>query len=39
MTTDFFSRTAMWVLGALLLTAIAWTAWMIGPTAVDRWFG
>lgn len=36
---SFFSRTAMAAIGTLLLAAIAWTAWMLGPTAMRRWFG
>jgi hypothetical protein len=36
---DFFSRTAMGVVGILLLTVIAAAAWTLGPTAIDRWFG
>jgi hypothetical protein len=34
----FFSRTATTAVGALLLLVIIWAAWMLGPTAIDRWF-
>jgi hypothetical protein len=36
---DFFSRTSMMAIGLLLLTVIAWAAWRLGPTALERWFG
>ncbi len=35
----FFSRTAMAVIGVLLLAVIVLTVWTIGPTAIQRWFG
>lgn len=36
---SFFSRTATVVIGVQLLAVIAWAAWMLGPTAMQRWFG
>jgi hypothetical protein len=36
---DFFSRTGIHVVGGLLLAAIVYAIWSIGPVAVDRWFG
>ena len=36
---SFFSRTATAAIGTLLLAVLAWTAWMLGPIAMHRWFG
>lgn len=35
---DFFSSTARIVVGGLLLVAVLWAVYMLGPTAVERWF-
>jgi hypothetical protein len=35
----FFSRTATPAIGLLLLAIIIWAIWMLGPTALERWFG
>ena len=34
----FFSRTAMTVVGVLLLVVLIWAIYMLGPTALERWF-
>ena len=34
----FFSRTATTVIGVLLLFVLVWAIYMLGPTAVERWF-
>ena len=33
-----FSRSAMPVIGLLLLLVLVWAIYMLGPTAVERWF-
>ena len=37
-TPTFFSRTAGFLIGALLLIVVLWAVFMLGPTAIDRWF-
>lgn len=37
-TPTFFSRTAPLVIGALLLFAALGAVYMVGPTAIERWF-
>lgn len=34
-----FSRTGMFVVGALLLITVMWTVYSIGDVAIERWFG
>lgn len=36
---DFFSGSASWVIGALLLLVILWAVYNLGGTALERWFG
>ena len=37
-TFTFFSRTANVVIGALLALVLLWAVYMVGPTAIERWF-
>jgi len=34
----FFSRTASLVIGVLLVLVLMWAVYMLGPTAIERWF-
>ena len=34
-----FSRSGMFVVGALLLFTVLWAAYRIGDVAIERWFG
>ena len=34
----FFSRTAPFVIATLLALVVFWAVYMLGPTAIDRWF-
>lgn len=36
---SFFSRRAGAVVGLLLALALVWTFFMVGNTALNRWFG
>lgn len=38
-TLDFFSSSAEFVIGGLLLLLIAWVVYRVGPVALERWFG
>lgn len=37
-TFTLFSRTATLVIGAALLLVVLWAMYMLGPTAIERWF-
>lgn len=34
---NFFSRTAGTAIGGSLFLVLLWTAYMLGPTAIERW--
>ena len=36
---DFFSGSASYLIGALLLLVILWAGYSIGGVALERWFG
>lgn len=38
-TLDFFSSSATFVIGGLLLVLLGWAVYRIGPIALERWFG